>query len=680
MKNCPVCKTEYGDDYFFCENDGNKLEEISQKTDNLSIGDKNIISGDVHITQSAPNRDLAELGSESKLSIGDKNVISGDISVENTTNIDTVIINKDETNEVLKCAASGRNVRIIETFECNSCHQIFHQEYLDKATSLCSFCTQKDSNLKRSSLKELIVKRLSDKLLDQIEMAEITTFSDSLGYSKEELIKLIAEVRSENQASVGEILSDYENEMIRLCRIHFESFNLAKLYDTIHPIYNKFPNDKEVKFYYFLALGITNYKEFIALKKSMLYDDLEFFKAEYYVAIENQDFHHASQVLAHISNRFPNEVFSKLMQFDLELQTFLNSPFSEDEFMKFEGVLPTLLKNKIDVEKNMLEDSFQRFFQGLYVMLFKMPIKSLFDQQMLTNLKQTTVFGYNRFIMGMFWAQSLKDQNKIYSVLKKAADHPAVLAICELPFLQAINQYRLGSLDELINSKEFRYKSLDPTIRDAFEPAFLDSNKRFVFEKTIPYTNILLNSANGISVPVSMKFKVELTVEDLATAANVFGGNGILNSQLLQRLLEKQMMDIMLSDFSETMEKVNAKIDQISTKCSEFEKAFMELHENKILKQYGFKMNDLTVIRLTPDEESQGYQRAKGAGQPPIMPISSNMYHLNVNGVNYGPYSVQQLAAMIPTSQFSKNTLVWRDGMAQWDCAVNVQELAMMFE
>ena len=42
MKLCPLCKSEFADEFFFCENDGNKLEEKPDASSDLNIGDKNI--------------------------------------------------------------------------------------------------------------------------------------------------------------------------------------------------------------------------------------------------------------------------------------------------------------------------------------------------------------------------------------------------------------------------------------------------------------------------------------------------------------------------------------------------------------------------------------------------------------------------------------------------------------
>ena len=40
MKFCPTCNSEYDDEFFFCEHDGNKLEDKKESKRGFNIGDK----------------------------------------------------------------------------------------------------------------------------------------------------------------------------------------------------------------------------------------------------------------------------------------------------------------------------------------------------------------------------------------------------------------------------------------------------------------------------------------------------------------------------------------------------------------------------------------------------------------------------------------------------------------
>ena len=62
---------------------------------------------------------------------------------------------------------------------------------------------------------------------------------------------------------------------------------------------------------------------------------------------------------------------------------------------------------------------------------------------------------------------------------------------------------------------------------------------------------------------------------------------------------------------------------------------------------------------------------------PPPPPTIA--YSVSVNGQTAGPFNLQQLQQMVQNGQLTKNTHVWKQGMAGWEVAGNVQELANLF-
>ncbi len=54
-------------------------------------------------------------------------------------------------------------------------------------------------------------------------------------------------------------------------------------------------------------------------------------------------------------------------------------------------------------------------------------------------------------------------------------------------------------------------------------------------------------------------------------------------------------------------------------------------------------------------------------------------YSVSVNGQTAGPFNWQQLQQMVQNGQLTKNTHVWKQGMAGWEIAGNVQELGNLF-
>lgn len=74
---------------------------------------------------------------------------------------------------------------------------------------------------------------------------------------------------------------------------------------------------------------------------------------------------------------------------------------------------------------------------------------------------------------------------------------------------------------------------------------------------------------------------------------------------------------------------------------------------------------------------NMGQQMQNAMNTPPPMP--SVQYMVAVNGQQTGPFNMQQLQQMVQTGQLTAQTYVWKQGMAQWELAGNVQELASLF-
>src|SRR5262249_10604681 len=68
---------------------------------------------------------------------------------------------------------------------------------------------------------------------------------------------------------------------------------------------------------------------------------------------------------------------------------------------------------------------------------------------------------------------------------------------------------------------------------------------------------------------------------------------------------------------------------------------------------------------------------ARAAAPPPIPGAAA--WHIAVNGQNQGPFTAQQIAQGIASSQVGRDTLVWSAGMSAWAPAGQVPQLATAF-
>jgi len=88
----------------------------------------------------------------------------------------------------------------------------------------------------------------------------------------------------------------------------------------------------------------------------------------------------------------------------------------------------------------------------------------------------------------------------------------------------------------------------------------------------------------------------------------------------------------------------------------------------------GFAMAN-QMVGMFPRQQAQ---QAAGPGGPPPIP-GAVKYYVVVNGQQSGPFNETTLKQMIRQKTFTKDTLVWKQGMAAWAKAASAAELAALF-
>ena len=89
-------------------------------------------------------------------------------------------------------------------------------------------------------------------------------------------------------------------------------------------------------------------------------------------------------------------------------------------------------------------------------------------------------------------------------------------------------------------------------------------------------------------------------------------------------------------------------------------------------------MNNMGQMPQQPQQPMQAPPMPGGAPVPPPMPTAVQ-YMVAINGQQYGPYNIQQMAQMAQSGQINAQVLVWAQGMPQWAAAGSVPELAQLF-
>lgn len=76
---------------------------------------------------------------------------------------------------------------------------------------------------------------------------------------------------------------------------------------------------------------------------------------------------------------------------------------------------------------------------------------------------------------------------------------------------------------------------------------------------------------------------------------------------------------------------------------------------------------------------NQASANAEQSGMPTPPPVPQVAYNVVVNGQSAGPYDIEGLKQMANSGQLTKETLVWKAGMSDWQKAGEVQEISSVF-
>lgn len=91
-------------------------------------------------------------------------------------------------------------------------------------------------------------------------------------------------------------------------------------------------------------------------------------------------------------------------------------------------------------------------------------------------------------------------------------------------------------------------------------------------------------------------------------------------------------------------------------------------------------MNNMGQMGGAP--QMPGQKDMGGAPQMPGMgaAIPQVQYYIGINGQQYGPCDWNKLQQLVQQDQLTQQSYVWKNGMAQWEFAGNVAELAPLFQ
>ncbi|RAR73736.1 hypothetical protein [Flavobacterium aciduliphilum] len=229
MKNCLKCNQSEEDDASkFCKKCGTSLPEPKlnfHKTGefNATIGDKNIISGNV-------------IGKNEEIKV------SGNATINKI---------EDDTKKTVICSISGRRLLMINSIVCPCCNKDVAQEYYSPKSNRCLNC----DNLALASYRKQVQIVLSDGILDSNERITLDSLAMSLHIDEDKKNEIeVEEKQNSKQITSGEFLSGFHKiEFNRALKYVFEEDNIEQGFKLLNNVFlkNSF-NDEVANLYYLL--------------------------------------------------------------------------------------------------------------------------------------------------------------------------------------------------------------------------------------------------------------------------------------------------------------------------------------------------------------------------------------------------------------------------------------------
>lgn len=167
--------------------------------------------------------------------------------------------------------------------------------------------------------------------------------------------------------------------------------------------------------------------------------------------------------------------------------------------------------------------------------------------------------------------------------------------------------------------------------------------------------------------------------------------------QQMQLDMQQKQMNMQLNNQSETMRIQREEMQRAAR--LQTESTFLDAHKANLNAQ---TVNNAMDNGFNPYEQQQPMamggiqqpmmggmmgQKSMGMGgmQPMGIPQMGGMqpmvsYMLSVNGQQAGPYNWAQLQQLVQQGQLTQQTYVWKQGMAEWALAGQVQELMPLFQ
>ncbi|MBQ1197852.1 MAG: zinc-ribbon domain-containing protein [Spirochaetaceae bacterium] len=269
VKKCVSCGAELSLKMKFCPECGTNQDGSAPKSSGFSMGDKNVIAGDV-------------IGSK------EETHISGNA---------TIIKNEDQTKQVKKCHICGSFVSIVDGYNCPECGEFTCEDCFDSKYRVCNSCVSLALKKNEEKYKDALEKALEDgtiSITERKELKELQTkygITDQKAKQLEEIVKFGQPQTETNFTTMEKINFEKATELF------YEDGKVEKTYNLLEPIYKAHPYEEKVLNIYLPVLVKKDIEAAKKIAKELNVDMLSIYLASIDIAFEENNLSEAERII-----------------------------------------------------------------------------------------------------------------------------------------------------------------------------------------------------------------------------------------------------------------------------------------------------------------------------------------------------------------------------------------------
>ncbi|WP_407449090.1 zinc ribbon domain-containing protein [Fibrobacter sp.] len=316
--NCPKCNAKLEDNAKFCSNCG---AEIPAQRKNSGAG----------------------------VSIGDKNVIAGDVSI---TNVNA----QDETKLVNECHVCGKHVTNDQGHTCPECGQFTCNVCFDKDKKMCGSCVKEKHQNALKTYRSIVSKIFAKGVVSVEDRNILEKESESLGLTNEEAASIESGFRNDFAD-----LTDADKIVLEECQKNLLDGEFEEA-EKIKPIYEKYPDNPDVFACCVRMIAKSdNYdKDKVeSLIKQLKFDNRDAQMALVELAMINGDFSKANRLIEDAKKKWSSDYLVSCYEIILYC-LFVNKKHRPEYLNKIHDVL-----NNLGKPTNIFEKSCEKFTKYL---------------------------------------------------------------------------------------------------------------------------------------------------------------------------------------------------------------------------------------------------------------------------------------------------------------------------